>query len=53
MQKSLLALTALGTSSGVAHPQSRVTLYGFIDEGFNINANADGHHLYNVSSGVL
>ncbi|MGH8782749.1 porin [Paraburkholderia sp.] len=53
MKKSLLALTALGAFAGVAHAQSSVTLYGIIDEGFNINTNAGGKHLYNLSSGVL
>ncbi|MFL9914132.1 porin [Paraburkholderia fungorum] len=53
MKKSLLALAALGAFAGVAHAQSSVTLYGIIDEGFNINTNAGGKHLYNVSSGVL
>jgi len=53
MKKSLLALAALGAFAGVAHAQSSVTLYGIIDEGFNINTNANGKHLYNLSSGVL
>ena len=53
MKKSLLALAALGTFAGVAHAQSSVTLYGIIDEGFNINTNSGGQHLYNLSSGVL
>jgi predicted porin len=53
MKKSLLALAALGAISGVAHAQSSVTLYGIVDEGFNINTNAGGKHLYNLSSGVL
>ncbi|WP_144138450.1 porin [Paraburkholderia sp. BCC1884] len=53
MKKSLLALAALGAFAGVAHAQSSVTLYGIIDEGFNINTNAGGSHLYNLSSGVL
>jgi predicted porin len=53
MKKSLLALAALGAFAGVAHAQSSVTLYGIIDEGFNINTNAGGKHLYNLSSGVL
>jgi predicted porin len=33
--------------------QSSVTLYGLLDEGFNIKTNAGGKHLYNMSSGVL
>jgi predicted porin len=53
MKKSLLALAALGAFAGIAHAQSSVTLYGIIDEGFNINTNAGGKHLYNLSSGVL
>jgi predicted porin len=53
MKKSLLALAALGAFAGVAHAQSSVTLYGIIDEGFNINTNAGGKHLYNLSSGEL
>jgi len=53
MKKSLLALAALGAFAGVAHAQSSVTLYGIIDEGFNINTNSGGQHLYNLSSGVL
>jgi predicted porin len=53
MKKSLLAVAALGACAGVAHAQSSVTLYGLLDEGFNINTNAGGKHLYNMSSGVL
>ena len=53
MKKSLLALAALGAFAGVAHAQSSVTLYGIIDQGFNINTNSGGKHLYNLSSGVL
>lgn len=53
MKKSLLALATLSAFAGVAHAQSSVTLYGIIDEGFNINTNSGGKHLYNLSSGVL
>jgi predicted porin len=53
MKKSLLAFAMMGAFAGVAHAQSSVTLYGIIDEGFNINTNAGGHHLYNITSGVL
>ncbi|MBC8751934.1 MULTISPECIES: porin [Paraburkholderia] len=53
MKKSLLTFAALGAFAGVAHAQSSVTLYGIIDEGFNINTNAGGKHLYNLASGVL
>ncbi len=57
MKKSLLALAALGAFAGVAHAQSNVTLYGIIDEGFNMTTNVKtptgSAHLYNLSSGVL
>ncbi len=53
MKKSLLALAVMGAFAGVAQAQSSVTLYGIIDEGFNINTNSGGKHLYNLSSGVL
>src|ERR1700739_2517468 len=53
MKKSLVALAALGAFACGAHAQSSVTLYGIVDEGFNINTNAGGKHLYNLSSGVL
>ncbi|KAK45352.1 porin [Caballeronia jiangsuensis] len=53
MKKSLLTVAALSGLAGVAHAQSSVTLYGIVDEGFNINNNAGGKHLYNLSSGVL
>jgi predicted porin len=45
--------TAIGLLSIDAHAQSSVTLYGIIDEGFNYVSNADGHHLYNMTSGIL
>jgi len=53
MKKSIVALAAVGTFASAAHAQSSVTLYGIIDEGFNINTNAGGKHLYNLSSGVM
>ncbi len=53
MKRSLLALAALGAFADTAHAQSSVTLYGIIDEGFNINTNYNGHHQYDLSSGVL
>lgn len=53
MKKSFLALAALGAFAGIAHAQSTVTLYGLVDEGLNINTNAGGQHLYNLSSGVM
>jgi predicted porin len=53
MKRSFLALAVLGVFAGVAHAQSSVTLYGIVDEGFNVNTNAGGSHLYSLSSGVL
>jgi predicted porin len=53
MKKSLLALAVLGTFTSASFAQSSVTLYGIIDQGFNINTNAGGAHLYNLTSGVL
>ncbi|WP_322093590.1 porin [Paraburkholderia bannensis] len=53
MKKSLLALAALGVVANAAHAQSSVTLYGIIDEGFNINTNTGGKHLYSLASGVM
>lgn len=53
MKKSIFALAAFGGFACVAHAQSAVTLYGIVDEGFNINTNAGGNHLYNLSSGVM
>ncbi|WP_321854161.1 porin [Paraburkholderia tropica] len=53
MKKTLLALAALGTFGNSAFAQSSVTLYGIIDEGFNINTNTGGKHLYSLASGVM
>ena len=53
MKKFLLPLAVLGAFASVTHAQSSVTLYGIIDEGFNINTNAGGQHLYNLSSSVI
>ncbi|WP_321957661.1 porin [Paraburkholderia bannensis] len=53
MKKSLLALAALGVVANAAHAQSSVTLYGIIDEGFNINTNTGGKHSYSLASGVM
>lgn len=53
MKKSLLTLAALSAFAGVVHAQSSVALYGIVDEGFNINTNSGGKHLYNLSAGVL
>ena len=53
MKKTLLALATLGAFAGAAHAQSSVTLYGIIDEGFNVNTNTGGKHLYSLASGVM
>ncbi|QBR04323.1 porin [Paraburkholderia pallida] len=53
MKKSLLAFAVLVAFTGGAHAQSSVTLYGIIDEGFNLNTNSGGKHLYNLSNGVM
>jgi len=53
MKKSHFAFAALSLLPIAAHAQSSVTLYGLVDDGLNINTNAGGKHLYNVSSGVI
>jgi predicted porin len=53
MKKSIFVLATLGGFAAVAHGQSSVTLYGIVDEGFNINSNSGGSRLYNLSSGVM
>jgi predicted porin len=53
MKKHVFAGAILGLTSGIAFAQSSVTLYGILDEGFNINNNAGGHRQYYLASGVL
>ncbi len=53
MKKQHLALASLCVLASTAHAQSSVTLYGIIDQGFNINTNSGGKQLYNLSSGVM
>ncbi|MCA8031007.1 porin [Burkholderia cepacia] len=53
MKKSTVVLAAFGAFASVANAQSSVTLYGIVDEGFNINTNAGGSRLYNLTSGVI
>jgi predicted porin len=53
MKKSLIALAALGSLAGAAHAQSSVTLYGIIDEGFDMITNKGGHHVYQLASSVM
>lgn len=53
MKKTLLALTVISALSNVANAESSVSLYGLIDEGYNIHTNIDGNYSYNLSSGIL
>ncbi|WP_224032588.1 porin [Paraburkholderia caribensis] len=53
MKKTIIVIATFGGFSAAANAQSSVTLYGIIDEGFNINTNSGGAHLYNLSSSVL
>ncbi|ASW04182.1 porin [Paraburkholderia aromaticivorans] len=53
MKKSIIAFVALGTLAGAAHAQSSVTLYGIIDEGFDMVTNNKGGHVYQLASGVM
>ncbi|MBA9842455.1 porin [Burkholderia contaminans] len=53
MRKAIALCAAAGFVSGTASAQSTVLLYGILDEGANYVSNAAGHHLYNLSSGVL
>jgi predicted porin len=50
MQKTTIALLAMGAFAGVAHAQSSVTLYGIADGGILFNNNIKGSHLYGFSS---
>lgn len=49
---SLGAIAALGSFATTAYGQSSVTLYGIIDVGFNYQSNADGGHVFAMTSGV-
>ncbi len=51
MEKSLLALAALGAFAGAAHAQSSVTLYGIIDAGIAYTNNTGGQHNFFTSKG--
>ena len=53
MKKSTIALVALGTLAGAAHAQSSVTLYGIIDEGFDMITNNKGGHQYQLAGSVM
>jgi len=53
MKKSTIALVVLGTLAGTAHAQSSVTLYGIIDEGFDMISNNKGGHQYQLAGSVM
>jgi GBP family porin len=55
MKKTLIALAALSTITGIAKAQSTVTLYGIADAGIlyssNVNAAKGGKALWQLASG--
>ncbi|TCW85781.1 porin [Burkholderia sp. SRS-46] len=55
MKKTLVALAALGTFTGMAHAQSSVTLYGIVDAGIvytsNVKTANGGKSLFQLASG--
>jgi predicted porin len=53
MKKSTIAVIVLGTLAGTAHAQSSVTLYGIIDEGFDMISNSKGGHQYQLAGSVM
>ena len=53
MKKSTIALVVLGTLASTAHAQSSVTLYGIIDEGFDMISNNKGGHQYQLAGSVM
>jgi len=53
MKKSTIAVIVLGTLAGTAHAQSSVTLYGIIDEGFDMISNNQGGHQYQLAGSVM
>ncbi|KVL46918.1 hypothetical protein WS99_23915 [Burkholderia territorii] len=62
MNKSIIALAAVGAFSSLAHAQSSVTLYGIIDEGLSYtnnvavagaNGNVTRGNVFALQSGVL
>jgi len=50
MKKLPLAFAALVAVAGIAKAQSSVTMYGVADDGFVVNTNSGGKHLYALTS---
>lgn len=53
MKTKLVFATLLVTTSGLAHAQSSVTLYGLIDYGINYQSNSGGGRVIAGSSGIM
>ncbi|MFK4447596.1 putative porin [Caballeronia udeis] len=53
MKTRLLCATLFVTTSGLAHAQSSVTLYGLIDYGINYQSNSGGGRVIAGSSGIM
>ena len=53
MKAKLVCATLLVTTSGLAHAQSSVTLYGLIDYGINYQSNSGGGRVIAGSSGIM
>ncbi|MDN7182536.1 porin [Caballeronia sp. SEWSISQ10-4 2] len=53
MKTKLLCATLFVTTSGLAHAQSSVTLYGLIDYGINYQSNSGGGRVIAGSSGIM
>lgn len=53
MKTKLVCATLLVTTSGLAHAQSSVTLYGLIDYGINYQSNSGGGRVIAGSSGIM
>lgn len=51
MKNRVVALAALCCTTGAAHAQSSVTLYGIVDAGFTYNSNVAGNRQYALTSG--
>jgi general bacterial porin, GBP family len=53
MRKTLIALSVFGLTTGAAHAQSSVTLYGLIDAGITYVNNSNGHSLWQETNGAI
>ena len=53
MKTKLFCATLFVTTSGLAHAQSSVTLYGLIDYGINYQSNSGGGRVIAGSSGIM